>query len=192
MARDGAIYINVISLILVAALLGVVVYLQNDVRALKSEIQELKETGIGVSVSDGHAETPTAETGKGHGHEEQTKEETVDTSPNVEFKLETMLADGFAFLGKGGAIDGVKNPTIKVKVGDVVKITIVNGDGVEHDFAIEGLNVHATDHVKEKGESIDVIFKAEQPGEYTYYCSVPGHRESGMEGKIIVVEEDQH
>ncbi|MDJ0269154.1 MAG: cupredoxin domain-containing protein [Aigarchaeota archaeon] len=159
MARDGAIYINVISLILIAALLGVVVYLQNDVRALRSEIQELRETSSGL--------------------------------PAKEFTLETTFSDGFAFLGKGGAIDGVKNPTLKVKVGDVVKITIVNGDGVGHDFVIDELKVHA-DHVKEKGESVDVIFKTEQPGEYTYYCSVPGHREAGMEGKIIVVEEDQH
>jgi uncharacterized cupredoxin-like copper-binding protein len=25
-----------------------------------------------------------------------------------------------------------------------------------------------------------------KPGTYTYYCSVPGHRSGGMQGKLVV------
>ena len=36
------------------------------------------------------------------------------------------------------------------------------------------------------GGSATVEFVAEKAGEYTFYCPVPGHREKGMEGKLIV------
>jgi uncharacterized cupredoxin-like copper-binding protein len=36
------------------------------------------------------------------------------------------------------------------------------------------------------GASVTVEFVAEKAGEYTFYCPVNGHREKGMEGKLIV------
>jgi plastocyanin len=54
-----------------------------------------------------------------------------------------------------------------------------------HDIAIEGNGVN------EKGEVVDPGGTSEftadlEPGEYTFYCSVQGHREGGMEGKLTV------
>ena len=38
----------------------------------------------------------------------------------------------------------------------------------------------------EKGEDRHISFIPMQKGEYTFYCSVSGHRSAGMEGKLIV------
>ena len=35
-------------------------------------------------------------------------------------------------------------------------------------------------------ETVDTTFTA-TPGTYTFYCSIPGHREAGMEGTLTVL-----
>ena len=37
-----------------------------------------------------------------------------------------------------------------------------------------------------KGASSVTAFRADQAGEFAYFCSLPGHRPAGMEGKIVV------
>ena len=39
--------------------------------------------------------------------------------------------------------------------------------------------------LSEAGSGV-VHLKINEPGEYAFYCSVPGHREGGMEGTLIV------
>ena len=58
----------------------------------------------------------------------------MDYTPTVRFRLRTELAEGkMAFVGVGGDIEGVVNPTLRVAEGDVVQVGLINGDGVEHD-----------------------------------------------------------
>ncbi len=66
-----------------------------------------------------------------------------------------------------------------------VTVKSENPQSVQHDIAIEGNGVN------EKGETVTSggvsEFEADLPaGEYTFFCSVPGHREGGMEGKLTV------
>jgi mono/diheme cytochrome c family protein len=62
-----------------------------------------------------------------------------------------------------------------------LKVSMPNESGVPHNIVIDE---KGETPVIEKGE---VDFSAEfSPGEYVYYCSVPGHREAGMEGKLTV------
>lgn len=54
-----------------------------------------------------------------------------------------------------------------------------------HDLRIEELDVGTA--MLHEGEREAIAVELE-PGTYTYYCSVPGHREAGMEGTFEVVE----
>ncbi len=110
--------------------------------------------------------------------------QTVDK----EFTLKTAMADGrMVFIGIGGEIDGVIDPTLTVRQGETVRIVLVNDDGMMHDLAIPGLNAQ-TSMTTSKGQNANVVFKVHRSGEYVYYCTVSGHRQAGMEGKLIVSE----
>ena len=107
-------------------------------------------------------------------------------APTVTFKLKTGMADGkMVFIGVGGDLEGKVNPNLQVNVGDVVQIDLLNGDGALHDIAVVDLGV-ATEQIAGVGKEASMTFKAEKDGDYAYICTVPGHRQAGMEGKLIV------
>jgi plastocyanin len=67
-----------------------------------------------------------------------------------------------------------------------VTIDFVNPQSLTHDVAIEdssGETIAKTEVIGEGETSTTADLK---PGEYTFYCSVPGHREAGMEGTLTV------
>ena len=66
-----------------------------------------------------------------------------------------------------------------------LRVTSENPQSVPHDIAVEGNGVNEKGEVVQGGGTSE--FSANlQPGEYTFFCSVPGHREGGMEGKLTV------
>ena len=110
----------------------------------------------------------------------------AEYTPTVRFRLRTELAEGkMAFVGVGGDIEGVVNPTLRVAEGDVVQVGLINSDGVEHDVVFPEFNA-GTDRVNRKGASSVTVFRADKSGEFAYFCSLPGHRQAGMEGKLVV------
>lgn len=88
------------------------------------------------------------------------------------------------YSGVGGNIDGKINPTLKALKGERVKVTIVNGELMAHDFVMEKLGVRS-DNVLEEGDTTSVFFIASESDEY--FCSIPGHRPT-MSGRFEVVE----
>lgn len=71
------------------------------------------------------------------------------------------------------------------KAGEVT-VEFNNPQALTHDVAIEsssGEEVGKTELIAEGEDSTTVDLK---PGTYTYFCTVPGHREAGMEGTLTV------
>jgi plastocyanin len=67
-----------------------------------------------------------------------------------------------------------------------VTVDFTNPQALTHDVAIEsssGDEVGKTELIASGSDSATVDLK---PGTYTFYCSVPGHREAGMEGTLTV------
>jgi plastocyanin len=75
--------------------------------------------------------------------------------------------------------------TAEAKAGKVT-VNFTNPQPLTHDVAIEdssGKTIGKTELIAEGSDSATVDLK---PGEYTFYCTVPGHREAGMEGTLTV------
>ena len=82
----------------------------------------------------------------------------------------------------GGAL-AYTTTEASTKAGNVT-IEFENSQAVPHDVAIEepgGKTIGQTETITEGSTSTTVELKS---GKYTFYCSVPGHREAGMEGTL--------
>ena len=52
----------------------------------------------------------------------------------------TLISTMLGYRGGGGDIAGLRNPTLWAKTGETVKLTIVNGELMVHDIALEKLD----------------------------------------------------
>ena len=119
--------------------------------------------------------------------------EPIPTEPpgQAEFTLRTDYRNGkMIYVGVGGDIDGVVNPDLIVQPNTLVRAILVNGDGMNHDLYFPDFSAK-TAKVGRREETAEVTFlvDANQVGVFVYYCTLPGHREAGQEGKMQVVEQ---
>jgi nitrite reductase (NO-forming) len=115
--------------------------------------------------------------------EETANDPVVPTGPGGAISIES--GDLFFQNLEGTPVDGA------------IEVTLVNIGDAEHNVRIDNA---AGDDVKVSalgGETtVGELLLFGQPGglEYVYYCDIPGHREAGMEGTLLVyatVEEAQ-
>ncbi len=116
--------------------------------------------------------TSEAETG-GKSNPAEAEGKSAGSASSVEFEADP-----------GGAL-AYTSGTATAKAGKVT-VDFTNPQALTHDVAIEdsnGKTVGQTELIAEGSDSTVVDLK---PGTYTFYCSVPGHREAGMEGTLTV------
>ena len=95
---------------------------------------------------------------------------------------------------------------IQVPAGKTVMIRMQNMDANQHDLEVVGLTAEIIDRTGMKDDGMDmaggmqgtinlhsaakgkasVTFRTDQPGTYEIYCTLPGHKESGMVGRLVV------
>lgn len=80
---------------------------------------------------------------------------------------------------------GVRNPVLRAQKGETVRITIINGEPLTHDIALEKAGI-ISETIIQTGATTSIEFVATESD--IYYCSIPGHRLAGMEGKFEVVD----
>lgn len=83
----------------------------------------------------------------------------------------------------GGALK-FDETSLEANAGEVT-IDLTNDSSIPHNVTLDGPGVEdeGTDTVTGASTSVTLDL---QPGEYTFYCSVDGHRAAGMEGKLVV------
>jgi len=109
--------------------------------------------------------------------EEPADEQPVDAEP---------IKGGDLALTSPDAGDLIFEPeTLEADAGEVT-IDYTNPSEVPHNVAIEdGSETIAQGETVTGGESGPATAELD-PGEFVYYCSIPGHREAGMEGTLTV------
>jgi uncharacterized cupredoxin-like copper-binding protein len=131
-----------------------------------------------------------------------SKQDAVTNAPPV--KSVTITATDIAF----------DMPQIEVSVGQPLRLTLNNQGALEHDFSILKISVvgevsgdtaggsmaeHNMSHMVETpdvhmsavaDQSQTITFTPATVGEYEYICTVAGHKEAGMVGKLAVRASD--
>jgi plastocyanin len=92
---------------------------------------------------------------------------------------------------EGGKLDIPVGTGLAYKFADAeapagkIEIDSVNDQSTDHNIAIEGNGVNEVGDVVNNGGTSTVTADL-KPGTYTFFCTVDGHRQAGMEGKLTI------
>ena len=80
---------------------------------------------------------------------------------------------------------GFKEKELKSGPGKI-RIQYVNTGSIGHTLVFEGVPGSAKLSTPGNGDKATEAFEITAPGTYVYFCDVAGHRQAGMEGKLVV------
>ena len=131
------------------------------------------ENKPGKEGSEGGSGTPAPDT-----RPEESQDIGGAPAPDVNAQALKLAADESGQL----AFD---KETLTAKPGNVT-LEMTNPSQVPHDIAIEGPGDIARKGKVVEQDGVSTVSADLKAGEFTFYCSVPGHREGGMKGTLTV------
>ncbi len=174
--------------------------LKDGVVANVIEVTQAEDSALAANTSeDGHDEAVAAhDDADGHDDDMEVHDDALDAGDGNVFEITLNVVEGRHW--------GFDPEVIEVSVGQRVSLTLVNGGNAEHDVEVAGL---LAEHIEiagsmahsdsAGGHDADVVaahamagtissvtFTPTKAGEYEFACTLPGHKEAGMVGKLIV------
>jgi glucose/arabinose dehydrogenase/uncharacterized cupredoxin-like copper-binding protein len=112
-----------------------------------------------------------------------TAEEGEATPTTEEASPEASPAAGQPVITAGQPVELSFDPSqVTIAANTDVQLTVQNGGVTPHNFSIDALGISVD---VQPGDQAVVLINAE-PGDYEFYCNVPGHKEGGMVGTLTV------
>lgn len=117
-------------------------------------------------------------------------------SQHLAFILGLVLLGASATVGAATDSEGVRTievvakefafepSTIEVKPGQTVRIKLVNQGSLSHNLHIAGNGMET--QTLQSGGSDSLTLEAPADGKLQFFCDVPGHKQAGMKGQIVV------
>jgi uncharacterized cupredoxin-like copper-binding protein len=175
--KTGETLVVAVTAVLMLGTVGSAIATSGEEEPKGEEIRDVpaKEGKEGSEAPEGGG-TPAPDTAPESGQEEagETGQDAPEGTTRQRLTLSTEPSGELAF----------DKTELEAETGNVT-IAARNPAPVPHNVAIEGDGVDEEGPVVEQGGTSEVSAEL-QPGEYTFYCSVPGHREAGMEGALTV------
>ncbi len=118
--------------------------------------------------------------GKAYGNPADAGNQFENIPKDVEVNM-TVLESG----GSGNAPWSIEPPTLTVQQGEGVHVLMVNPAGQSvHNLTFPDFGV--TTDAKTGGQNARTAFVADKTGSFVYFCGIPGHRQLGMVGTLVV------
>jgi plastocyanin len=96
----------------------------------------------------------------------------------------TPLAPSGASASASVALDEFTISPAPLEVPSGGSVSVTNDGTAVHDLVVEGQDIQTPE--LNPGDEADLDLSGLQPGAYTIFCQIPGHRESGMESELTV------
>ena len=170
-----------------------------------AEVSRL-EDGVGanvIEVTQAEDSASSAHTNEdGHDEAVEVHDDALDAEDGDVFEITLNVVEGRDW--------GFDPEVIEISVGQRVKLTLVNDGRAEHDVEVDGLmadhieiagGMAHSDKLGGGGHEADVVaahamagtisfvmFTPTKAGVYEFACTLPGHKEAGMVGKLIVTD----